>query len=58
MLIVDINTLCAVSVLNFRDDVFLNRLGALRFKYILRIFGAWNKQVARGNRIAVVYKYP
>ena len=56
MLIVDINTLCTVSVLNFGYDIFFNRLWSLRLKNILRIFSARNKHIAGFYLVAVLNK--
>ena len=56
VLIVNINTLCAVCILNFGYDIFLYSLGPLSLKNILRIFSARYQHIARLNLVAVLNK--
>ena len=54
MLIVNINTLCAVCILNFGYDIFLNSFRPLRLQNILRIFSARNQHIARLDLVTVL----
>ena len=56
MLIVDINTLCTVSVLYFGNDILLNRLRSLGLKNILRIFGSGYQHISGLDLVSVVYE--